>query len=236
MKIAVCDDEKIFREEIMEHLYCFFGKLDLDCMTFSDGKELVRAYEEGDQFDAMFLDIEMQEMDGLTTASALRKYGVEVPIIFLTSHTEMAMEGYEVYAFRFLAKPINEEKLLRTLQDLRDELTVKKRLLIKSEGEEIPLLVDDIMYVEAMNNSIAIVMEKESYVIRKKLGEMEQELEALTDTFIKIHRGYIVNLSKVKKSRGNEVIMSDDTVLPISRSAVNTFKKRLFDYIKDQAR
>lgn len=236
MRIAICDDEKIFRDEITDCLDSYFGKLDLDCFTFSDGSELICAYENGETFQAVFLDIEMPKLDGLKTAAMLRKMGVEVPIIFLTSHTEFAMEGYEVYAFRFLAKPLNQEKMRQTLNDLKEALFVKKRLLIKADGEEILLVIDDIIYVEAMNNSISIVTEKENYCVRKKLGEMEKELNSVSDTFVKIHRGYIVNLSKVEKQHQNEVIMSDGIHLPISRTAVSDFKKRLFEYIKEQAR
>lgn len=236
MKIAVCDDEKIFRDEITEKLYSFWGKLDVECSTFCDGSELVKAYKNGSLYDAVFLDIEMPELDGLKTASKLRSMGVDIPIIFLTSHTELAMEGYEVYAFRFLAKPINEDKLLKTLRDLKEELSVKKCILVKSDGDEIPLRVDEIIYIESMNNSISIVLKNEIYVVRKKLGEIEKEINELTEDFVRIHRGYIVNLSKVKKHHGNEVLMTNDYQLPISRSALNEFKKKLFDYIKNQAR
>lgn len=236
MKFAVCDDEKIFRDEIIDEVYSYFGKLDMECTAFSDGSELLAAYKSEKSFDAIFLDIEMTKLDGLTTAKELRRLGMQEPIVFLTSHTELAMDGYEVYAFRFLAKPINQDKLLTTMLDLKELLCVKKRLLIRSYGEEIPLLVDDIIYIEAMNNSVCIVLEGESFNVRKKLSEIENELEKLTDTFVKIHRGYIVNLSKVKKHHGNEVLMSNDSCLPISRSMVNEFKKKLFDYIKNQAR
>ena len=78
MKFAVCDDEKIFRDEIIEELYCFFGKFDIDCITFSDGSELVEAYQGEECFDAIFLDIEMAKLDGLATAAELRKMGYEL--------------------------------------------------------------------------------------------------------------------------------------------------------------
>lgn len=236
MKFAVCDDEKIFRDEIIEELYFYFGKLDTDCIPFSDGSELVEAYQCEECFDAIFLDIEMAKLDGLATAAKLRKMGINCPIIFLTSHTEFAMEGYEVYAFRFLAKPMNKDKLSLAMMDLKEALCVKKHLLIKADGEEIPIPVDDIIYIEAMNNSISIVLENENYMVRKKLGEIEKELYEVADTFIKIHRGYIVNLSKVKKIHGNQVVLCSDVCLPISRSLVNVFKTKLFEYIKNQAR
>lgn len=62
MRIAICDDEKIFRDEIIECLDSYFGKLDLDCFEFADGSELVCAYEKGEAFQAIFLDIEMTKL------------------------------------------------------------------------------------------------------------------------------------------------------------------------------
>lgn len=236
MRIAVCDDEKIFRDEIIDALYQFFGKLELDCDGYEDGSNLITAHESGALFDAVFLDIEMPEMDGMETALKLRKDGFTAPIVFLTSHTEMAMDGYEVAAFRFLAKPIKQDKLRKAFSDLKEELQEKNRLLIRYEGEDIILNPDDILYIEAMNNSVSIVLEEEQYMIRRKLSDIEEELNLLSDNFIKIHRGYIVNLSHVKKHRGNEVYMTTDVMLPLSRGMVNTFKERLFQYVRNSAR
>lgn len=233
---AVCDDEKIFRDEIIDALYSFFGKLDLECVEFEDGSELLTAFSDGRRFDAVFLDIEMQVKDGMTTASELRTLGYDKPIVFLTSHTEMAMEGYEVSAFRFLAKPINKEKVERTCKDLKEELTEKKSILIRYEGEDVVLAIDDIRYIEAMNNSISIVLNDKEYTVRKKLSDIEKELSAVADCFAKIHRGYIVNLKYVKKHHGNEVYMSGDVALPISRGLVNEFKAKLFEYVRKSAR
>lgn len=232
MKIAVCDDEKVFRDQIIEYIYDYFGKLDTDVAEFEDGENLVNAYKNGESFDAIFLDIEMKELDGMAAAGKLRETGVQCPIIFLTSHTEMAMEGYEVAAFRFLAKPINEEKVKKTLAQLKEELCEKKKLIIRYEGEDIILVVDDIIYIEAMNNQVMIVMPDKEYVIRKKITEIEKELAAITDTFARIHRGYLVNLAHVKKQHGNEISVSSGASLPISRALANDFKSKLFEYVR----
>ncbi|MDD6071063.1 MAG: LytTR family DNA-binding domain-containing protein [Clostridiales bacterium] len=236
LKIAVCDDEKIFCDKIIQEMYNFFGKLDLTCAAFYDGEKLITAYESGIHFDAVFLDIEMPIKDGMETAKALRNKGFEAPIIFLTSHTEMAMDGYEVSAFRFLSKPIQEDKLQKTLKDLKRELREKKRLMIRYEGEEVVIFVDDILYVEAMNNQVSLVTVGGEYTVRKKISDMEHELKEISDCFVRIHRGYIVNLVHVKKHHGNEIFIMGDHVLPLSRSLVNDFKKQLFQYVRNSAR
>ena len=144
MIFAVCDDEKIFRDEIIEALNRYFGKLEVTCKEYESGVSLLAAYEQGEDFQALFLDIEMPGIDGMATANELRAKGFAAPILFLTSHTEMAMEGYEVAAFRFLGKPANPEKMERALTDLRQELCEKQKLIIRSDGEDIILIPDDI--------------------------------------------------------------------------------------------
>jgi DNA-binding LytR/AlgR family response regulator len=90
--------------------------------------------------------------------------------------------------------------------------------------------------VEARNNQISIVTASQEYIIRKKISDIENELKNLSDCFVRIHRGYIVNLSYVKKHHGNEVFITKDTALPLSRGYVNHFKEQLFEYVRNSAR
>lgn len=236
MNIAVCDDEKIFREEIIGALYDYFGKLEINCKEYENGASLLAAFEQGEDIQALFLDIEMPEIDGMATANMLRARGFEAPIIFLTSHTEMAMEGYEVAAFRFLGKPANPEKLEKTLRDLKEELCEKKKLIIRSEGEDVILVLDDICYVEAQNNSVLIKTTAKDYVIRRKIADLEKEMGELSDDFFRVHRGYIVNFAHVKKHVGTDIVLDSGETIPLSRSLVNEFKQRLFAYVRGSVR
>ena len=91
-------------------------------------------------------------LDGMSTAVKLRELDIDIPVIFLTSHTEMAMDGYEVSAFRFLGKPVDEDKLNKTLSDLKEKLVGGKHIVIRYDGEDIVVPVDDIVYIEVINN------------------------------------------------------------------------------------
>ena len=236
MRIAICDDERLFRKELSEALYEYFGRLDLTCAEYQDGKEILEAARKGVTFDALFLDIEMKETDGMTAAAGLRRLGVTAPIIFLTSHVEMAMEGYEVSAFRFLGKPLRREKLLQTLSDLRDSIQRGKSILIRCEGEDVVVPLGQLIYAEARNNDLRIVLADREYVIRRKLSDLEQELSEQSDLFLRIHRGYLVNLQHVTKSHGMEVYVSNGDVLSMSRSQASPFKEALLRYVRESAR
>ena len=117
MKIMICDDEIYIRDTLKQHLKEYYSSLDVLILSASSGEELLRLVEreQGDVF-CIFLDIEMEGMDGLETARRLRAEYPALPILLLTSHTELALEGYEVQAFRFLAKPLRQEKLVEALR------------------------------------------------------------------------------------------------------------------------
>ena len=236
MRIAICDDERLFRKELSEALYEYFGRLDLTCAEFQDGKEILEAVGKGVTFDAIFLDIEMKETDGMTAAAQLRRLGVASPIIFLTSHVEMAMEGYEVSAFRFLGKPLRRDKLLQTLSDLRDSICQVRSILIRCEGEDVVVPLRELIYAEARNNDLRLVLPDREYVIRRKLSDLERELSAESDLFVRIHRGYLVNLQHVIKSHGMEAYVSNGDMLCVSRSQVAAFKEALLRYVRESAR
>lgn len=236
MKVAICDDEMIFRKEAAAMIVSYFGVLETSCEEYPDGSLLLSAVERGKRWDVIFLDIEMSDLNGMKTAEKIRECGIDTPIIFLTSHTEFAMEGYEVSAFRFLEKPIQPEKMKKTLADLEKYLSSGKRIFIRYEGEDVVLPVKNIIYAEAQNNSVEIVLTGQIYRIRKKLSVFEKELSEVSGDFFRVHRGYLINLKHVKKSLGKEVILTGDVSVPVSRSLSKEFKERLFQYVRESAR
>ena len=236
MRIAVCDDEKYFRDTICEVINAFYRSLDVLCLPFASGAELIAAFEQGQRFDAVFLDIEMPPPDGMETARRLHEFSAELPVIFLTSHTELAMDGYEVGAFRFLQKPVISEKLTRALKDITQLCGRKKTICIKENGEENFLSPDDIIYAEADNNSVRFVTADREYHMRMKITEALTMLDTASDSFCRVHRSVIVNLAHIISRSEREVRLDSGIVLPVSKSYTDELKKRLMEYIRLNAR
>ena len=236
MKLAVVDDEKIFREKFCEMIEKYYGDIDLICRQFADGKDIIEAYKNGKSFDAVFLDIEMRELDGLETARKVREFSADVPIIFLTSHTEFAMDGYEVNAFRFLSKSFEKSKIERTLDDLSKKLSQTKRLILKCGGEEIIVSPADVICVESNNNTVNFYVSDNVHSVRMKLSNAVDMLNEASPVFVKTHRCCVVNLSHVKRYSDKEVLLDNSMLLPISKSCLTEFKKQIFEYIKTNAR
>ena len=112
MKIAICDDEAIFRKELKKHIdnYSKQKHLDIICDEFNNGHQLISSKN---QYDVIFLDHQMDNITGLETAKKLRENNNDTDIIFLTSYPHIVFDTFSVNTFRFLVKPIDDEKLYK---------------------------------------------------------------------------------------------------------------------------
>lgn len=137
MNIAICDDERIFRDTLEQAIRAQLKICSI--RQFVCGEDLLR---EAADFDVIFLDIEMPGLNGMQTAEMIRKLSKEIRIVFLTSHGEFVHDAFRVRAFRYLSKPIEPSTLQETLrltQLIRSPISSvaelsKDRLLRKARG------------------------------------------------------------------------------------------------------
>ena len=232
MRIAICDDEELYRVELKAILDKLLINVDYNIDTFDDGNRLIESFK-AQPYDILFLDIEMPAVDGITLAKSLRAISEKVFIVFLTSHVEYAIEGYEVNALRYLTKPVDIEKLKEVIRYVQEKQGAVRQLIIKEDGEELLINITDVIYIESMNQNVRIVTTKGEHVIRYNIGDFEEQLK--NDGFFRSHRGYLISLAKVKKLSKNDVIMEGDVVLPVSRSNVKALKDALYTYVEGLA-
>ena len=232
MRIAICDDEELYRVELKTILDKLLINVDYNIDTFDDGNRLIESFK-AQPYDILFLDIEMPAVDGITLAKSLRAISEKVFIVFLTSHVEYAIEGYEVNALRYLTKPVDIEKLKEVIRYVQEKQGAVRQLIIKEDGEELLINITDVIYIESMNQNVRIVTTKGEHVIRYNIGDFEEQLK--NDGFFRSHRGYLISLAKVKKLSKNDVIMEGDVVLPVSRSNVKALKDTLYSYVEGLA-
>ena len=243
MKIMICDDEMYIRDTLKQRLKEYYSSPDVLILSASSGEELLRLVEreQGDVF-CIFLDIEMEGMDGLETARRLRAEYPALPILLLTSHTELALEGYEVQAFRFLAKPLRQEKLVEALWAVEKSVRTAEthKLRIAAGDREIYVDCRDISYVKSENVYLNIVTTGEEssgqehgrLLMRGKLKELLTRLPEYI--FCQIHRSYIVNLSHVASFDGRNVQMDTGESLPVSGGRREMFRERMTRYLRER--
>lgn len=232
MRVAICDDEKIQLSITKTSVENAYNSLDLVVDTYTSGIELLNAVDVVN-YDLIILDIEMPGVNGIDTAKRLRKIEDKTAIVFLTSHVEYALEGYEVNALRYLTKPASTEKLSEIITYLLEQKKKDKRILLRNSEDVEMVCVADIYYMEAQDQMIRVVTDKGEYRNRYNLGDYETELSAYG--FFRIHRGYLINLGHVLKMTGREIIMEDGAALPISRTKEAALKNALLHYVRNEA-
>ena len=232
MRIAICDDEERYRVELKTILDKLLVNAEYDIDTFDNGNRLTESFA-AQAYDLVFLDIEMPAVDGITLAKRLRSVSEKVFIVFLTSHVEYAIEGYEVNALRYLTKPVDVEKLKEVIRYVQERQGSSRQIIIKEDGEELLIDINDVIYMESENQNVRIITSKGEHSIRYNIGDFEDQLR--NDGFFRIHRGYLISLSKVKKLSKNDVIMDGDIILPVSRSNVKPLKEALYAYVEGTA-
>ncbi len=232
MRISICDDEEIYRSNLRNELEKIINSLDVVIDSYECGTELLKRFEK-QEYDLLFLDIEMPQMDGITLAKRIREMSEKAEIVFLTSHIEFALEGYEVNALRYLTKPVKVEKLQEVISFLMKREQNKKSIWVCNKDYEEKVLISEITYFEAQNQNVEVHTKDKVYVHRYNIGDYEKELQG--EGFFRIHRGYLVALGSIESVRQREVELEDGVILPISKSKEKQLKDALFQYIKEVA-
>lgn len=161
MNIAVCDDEKIVREYIKKLIENYTDNVEV--YSFESGCEMLKSELE---FDIVFLDIEMKGMSGMETAQRIRERQETAGqrkniIIFVTAFLEYMEDAFDVNAYHYLVKPIDEKKLLEGLNRAMKEVCISKEqsnryIIVKNQGIKTKLFLKDILYIESSNKKIII--------------------------------------------------------------------------------
>ena len=231
MKIAICDDEQIFRDTLYKKLVKYNKTFEIK--EFRTGRELI---DSRIKFDIIFLDIEMPELNGMDTAKKLRKLSVGSIIIFLTSHIECIQDAFKVKAFRFLSKPVQEDALNEALEEAEKEIVGQEKIVINQKGKIFELSVPDVMYFEAFGDGTYVYDNKDNvYECTVALKEWDKRLEGMP--FFKIHKSYIVSMMYVSSINNNVLRLEGvDQDFTISRRNITPFKDAYMDFVKNTSR
>lgn len=217
-KIAVCDDSPVDRKYVtsVTEKWAEEHQHTIHISTFTSGEHFLFSYEEEKDFDILLLDIEMEEMDGVTMAKKLRKDNDTVQIIFITGYSDYIEEGYEVAALHYLMKPLKEEKFFQVLDRAVEKLQKNERVLnLDIAGGMVRIPIHQIRYLEVRGNYVTI-HGKEEYVVKMSLGEVEKLLD---ERFYRAGRSVIVNLTCVSCVTKKDIFLDDGSDIPLPRGA-----------------
>ncbi len=207
MKIAICEDEYTQAKYLSDLIYLWQkeSKVELSVDIYGSAEHFL--FSEFLNYDLLILDIQMDEMDGITLAKKVRKNNSIVKIIFVTGIPDFMSEGYEVEALHYLIKPVNEEKFF-TLLD-KAKISQPEKFIVVLQRK---ILLKDLFYLESMGHKLKIKLKNEEIFITEKI----QNLLDYTDTIL-CHRSYAVNISRVKCITKTDIILDNDEKIPVSR-------------------
>ncbi len=228
MYLALCDDDKYMIDKLKKLLldYAKKNRIAMTIDSYSNGDSLVAS---NTNYDLIFLDYLMDGMDGLQTARELRKKGFKSAIVFLTSYSTFVYDSFEVNAFRFLLKPIDEAKLYKALDDYVQMVNSNYAITIVENGEIKKIDTNDICYIEADGKYSCIHMKDEVIRCSKTLSAV---LEILPEhCFVKTHRSYIVNLYNIKSISSDTINFVNDEIAYVSKTYQKAFKDKFMNYL-----
>lgn len=233
LRIAVCDDEKIYRNHLKKLIATELDLCGLEYQftEFSCGEDLLQSPAVAG-LHILFLDIELPGQDGIAIAKKLREKKYEGEIIFITSHPDFVFQGYEVRALHYILKPCEKNKILSVLHTALEMQSRhhEKYYLIKRQGASIRLPLTSVKYFHSDKRMVRAVTLETEYVFYAKLSDLEKELP---ESFIRIHSRYLVNLQHIEELRGKEALI-DGEVLPVSRSCQSKLSIHFAKYMLDE--
>lgn len=198
-----------------------------------EGAEEYLFKAEQNAYDVIFLDISMRGQNGMELARQIREKEKDVILVFVTSDASYVFDGYEVGAYRYLMKPVDEEKLWEILDYARTQKEVEEEnyILVKKDSQSVRINLKDIIYIEAEKHYVNLCMEnKESINIKTAFTELLQETQEKSDTILLTHRSYAVNIEKVVRIGRTECVLSDSSVIPVSRSFYKEVNEAFIKY------
>ena len=197
-------------------------------VRFSDAIAFLTGYSA--DYDIVFMDIEMPDLDGMTAAKKLREVDPEVILVFVTNLAQYAVEGYEVSAMDFMVKPVRYDNLKLKLERAEKKLEGKgeDRFLVRGKNGPVVICVPDIRYVEVTDHMLTFYTNEGAIKVTGSLKEIEKRLEGRD--FSRANSCYLVNLKYVTGASDGMVTVGGDR-LSISRARRKSFMSDLADYL-----
>ncbi len=245
IRVLIVDDEPLARERVRRLLR---DEADLEIVgEAGNGKDAVAMIGSA-QPDLVFLDIQMPEKTGFDVIRSLPDDAPQA-FIFVTAYDHYALQAFDVHAIDYLLKPINRERLKRSLErarrqiegqragdidarlalliaDLKTERRYLERLVVKTTGRVFFVKTDDVDWIEASGNYLKLHVGRDGHLIRETMNSIESKLDPAR--FVRIHRSTIVNIDRIKElqpmfSGDYAVILINGRELTLSRNFRDAF-------------
>ncbi len=238
IKCLAIDDEPLALRQLAAYVNKIpFFELEGACQSALEAKEIM----EKEVIDAIFIDINMPDLNGMEFVKQMQTPPL---VVFTTAYSEYAIEGFKVDAVDYLLKPFGLPDFQRAAQKVRHRYELENRVVVeepptvaedvdadaiflKSDYKTVRINISDIRYVEGMSEYLKIYLDSQPkpLVVLLSMKRLEERLPS--NTFMRIHRSYIINLRKIREVNKNRVVLGEDAYLPIGDNYKDAFNNYL---------
>lgn len=231
-RIGLCDDEPALLEELARLVGAAARQegIEAELECFSSCEALLKRLETEDEgLQLVFLDVLMEGLNGMALARRLRQLGSRVMIVFVSGSREFALQGYEVQAARYLAKPVDPALLQEALHYCYSAGAAQE-LVVQRHGVCTRVPLEEIVYAEVSGRGTLLWLRSgESRPLTEKISQLEQRLPS--SLFVRSHQSYLVNLQQVQSIRRYVMTLRSGRTLPVSKQNYNLVRAKLVEYL-----
>ena len=229
MRIAICDDEELFRKKFREKITEYFIQNNIVCeiREFSSGSEFAAVNRE---FDLVFMDCQLTDGNGIDYIRQVRQVNPNLLVIFLTVYSEYAIESIRLDTFRYLVKPVPDELLAEALDSFVRLYQYNRKIIVPTGGKTYYINADDVMYIEA----------DKKYTIMRTVTGQHHSTKSISDFYAEInnahffrtHRTYILNMKYVSSIEKKTIVLTNGEKVLCSSMHYDEFLKNYMSYLK----
>ncbi len=237
IKCIAIDDEPLALKKLVTYIKKIpYLELVAECRSAIEAQQVI----DQQQVDAIFLDINMPGLNGLDFAKSMQDHSKGPIMVFTTAYSEYAIEGYKANAVGYLLKPYSFDEFETAAQKVKDIMEIRHQssaevsadpndnvIYVKSDYRIVRIDISSIRYIEAMSEYLRISCDDKEKPVIVLLSMKKIEEHLPTNTFMRIHRSYIINLNKIREVKKNHVILEGDASLPIGDNYKDTFMNYL---------
>jgi DNA-binding LytR/AlgR family response regulator len=239
IKCIAIDDEPLALKKLVTYIKKIpYLELVAQCRSAIEAQKVI---DEAEHIDAVFLDINMPDLNGMDFAKSLEQDHSMGPVmVFTTAYSEYAVEGYKANAVGYLLKPYSFDEFEAAAQKAKEICEIRQQAMtgvtteagdgviyVKSDYKIVRIDISNIRYIEAMSEYLRISCDyrEKPIIVLLSMKKIEEHLPA--GQFMRIHRSYIINLDKIREVKKNHVVLKDETSLPIGDNYKDTFMNYL---------
>ncbi len=240
IKVCVCDDDETIVNRISSIMDRISEEKNINIKkdVYYSGKALVQSMEsENIYYDLIFLDIEMDDINGIDTAKRLRLKDERTNIIYVTSYQNYAIETFAVRPYQFVVKPFPDQVIEKHFMDVYERVVSESEEYFKFKFSNVhyKLMLKDIMYFESCKRSIIVhLYDGTEYKFYDKINNVESMLSDSKFDFLRIHQSVLVNIKYIKIKRFGDVELMNGTTLLISENKRNKINHQYMKHVEEK--